>query len=266
MAAPIDLTPTEGNGEYVTIEVVGPRGHPIPTATVRSPDERVAHRVNARTGRWRAAYLYPDDHPVPFRAGDELELEVRAPGYIPVNVVYTVGTHHNRVQVELSPFGGSVSGRGARIDTDWAQIARDLQWVADEEPAFTPAFVQALGTNDPVSAGTMALALATQGPTQAEAAFEWATEALRRGRVLEGPAFVQLTDRMLAVRALSATSRWQLEELEFMATGLGDPEAARQMAVSTAVTWYEYAGAAGTDPELARALCVSASLSASTCR
>ncbi len=267
MGALIDPTPVDG-GQVVVVRVVDPDGRPIPTATLRHPDERVAHRVNTRTGRWKGEGLYLDDRVQRFFPGYELELEVRAPGYVPVRVSYEVWWRGNQVEVVLSPFGGTSRGRhGAVVVADWEAIARDVAWAAPErEPLFTPAFVHTLTGDDPFAAGSLALGLVQLGPDQADAAFAWATEAMNRGRgALEGAAYVELTDRMLAVRALSANSAWQLEELALAAQALGSPEPSRRRAEQAAVEWLDYARAAGTDPALAQTLCRSSSLDPVRC-
>jgi hypothetical protein len=268
MTAPIDLTPTDGDGEIVIVKVIDPDGRPIPTATLRNREERVAHRVNARTGRWIGEGLFLPDRVQRFFPGYALELDVRAPGYVPVRVSYEVWADRNRVEVVLHPFGGTVRGRhGAVVIPDWEAIAADLAWVAPaREPLLTPAFVSTLGTDDPYAAGRLAMGLVQRGPDQAEAAFQWATEAMARGRgALEGPAYVELTDRMLAVRALSATSTWQLAELAFAAEGVGDPDGSRRRAEASAVEWLDYTRAAGTDDTLAESLCRASSLDPDRC-
>lgn len=268
MPIPVDLTPAPGDGEIVVVEIVDAHGRPVPTATIRNPDERITHRVNARTGRWRVEQLYLASGPFPLKQGTELELEVRAPGYVPVNVTYEVDFQRNRVQIELSPFGAVVKDRRGRavVAPDWQEVAEQLTVATGaDDPVLTPAFAQSLGTGDPYAAGRMALTLAKLGPGQSEAAFAWATEAMHRARTLEGADFVTLTDRMLAVRALSAMTDWQLAEMRFVAATEGDPEGLRRRAEGTAAEWLGYTRVAGTDPALAELLCRSASVSRSRC-
>jgi hypothetical protein len=266
MGTPFDLTPVEGNGEVVVFQVQDPWGRTIPSATLRDRDEKVAHRVNPRSGRWRAEGLYLDDRTVVFTPGNEIELDVRAPGYVPLRIRYEVSGHHNKVVVTLFPIGGVVRGRRGWAEADVETLSADLAWVErDRELAITPAFVHTLADGDATAAGSMAVSLLSRGPEHTGAAFAWATEALYRGRGLEGDAFVALTDRMLAVRALAATTDWRLEDLAFLAGDAADSEGRRRRAEQAAVDWLDYARAAGTDTGVAQELCRSATLSFSRC-
>lgn len=89
-------------GVPVSVTVLDVAGAPIPTASVRNPEEADRHSVNRETGTWTGNVLYlPDGSEIVFEAGLVLELEISAPGYISQKVTYQVRKRKNRVTVNL---------------------------------------------------------------------------------------------------------------------------------------------------------------------
>ena len=91
-------------GVEVKVYVIDPEAKAVPTAVVREPREQDRHRVNAEDGSWKASSLYlPDGTEIQFTPGQDLQLEVSAPGYQTEVVTYTVRKRRNIVQVSLQP-------------------------------------------------------------------------------------------------------------------------------------------------------------------
>jgi hypothetical protein len=91
-------------GVEVKVYVVDPASKPVPTAVVREPREQDRHRVNTEDGSFKSSSLYlPDGTEIQFTPGQELTLEVSAPGYQTEVVVYQVRKKRNIVQVTLQP-------------------------------------------------------------------------------------------------------------------------------------------------------------------
>ncbi|MCA9488562.1 MAG: hypothetical protein KC621_01525 [Myxococcales bacterium] len=249
-AAPIDPTPVDG-GVPLVVRVVDQHGQPVGTATVRHLEERVSHPVNARTGRWRGEGLYIDERVVRFVPGTVVQFDVRAPGHLTTRMSYAVRAHRNVVTVALPAFDG---------------VGSDV--LAEAGPvSLTPAALISTATaDDASSAADLAISLAAMGPDHADDALAWATEAmLRAQRTLSGPEFVEVMDRMYAVKALAAASDWQLAEVERITGRRMDTTDPRRAAATAAADWLDYARAAGTSVDLAQTLCASASETLSRC-
>lgn len=90
-------------GVALRIEVSDPEGLPIPTAVIRHPLEQDRHRVNAVDGSWQGDVFYlPDGRELRFVPGENLELEISAPGYLTQRLTWEVRKKKlNRVEVEL---------------------------------------------------------------------------------------------------------------------------------------------------------------------
>lgn len=90
-------------GVPVTIQVLDAIGEPIPTASIRQPDEGELHPVNSITGEWTAPELYlPDGGELIFTPGMTVRFEVSAPGYMTQIIQYDIRKRRNKVEVTLN--------------------------------------------------------------------------------------------------------------------------------------------------------------------
>lgn len=87
----------------ITVRVIDESGQPIPTATVKHPEELDAHRVNAVNGEWADAAIYlPDGTELRFAKGLEVRFEVSAPGFATQIVQYETRRRNNLLEIVLS--------------------------------------------------------------------------------------------------------------------------------------------------------------------
>jgi hypothetical protein len=255
------------DGMQLTVQVEDPNGRRVPTASIRIPAERVSHAVNRDTGRWRADRLFIADTEVLFRVGDEIAFDVRAPGYVPIRASYRLVNRAkgNVVRVTLIPVAG-FDGPGPRKvhqEVDWSAVAETL---GQPRAQLTPAFFASATEGGARGAAEIAVELASLGSAQADAALEWANDAMdRAGAELTGADYVAMMTRMYAVRATASQATWQAREMENLARGGVDTSIARRRAAEAADDWLDYARAAGTDESLALALCVSAAEDPARC-
>ena len=97
LAGPDDPVP-------VTVRVLDPTGTPIPTATVRHPEERLRHPVNVETGEWSESVLYLESgKEIRFLKDQALELEISASGFENQTVRYVIRRRRNLIPVILQP-------------------------------------------------------------------------------------------------------------------------------------------------------------------
>lgn len=88
----------------VTIKVVDPSGEPVPTASVRHPEERDRHGVNMATGEYTTDALFMEDgREVLFEKGMSLTYEVSAPGFQNTPAQFTLRRRANTFVVVLQP-------------------------------------------------------------------------------------------------------------------------------------------------------------------
>lgn len=89
-------------GVPVRVVVKDQEAQPIPTAVIRHPLEQDRHRVNSVDGSWETSVLYlPDGTELRFTAGQTLDLEISAPGYVTQVFQYQVKKRRNVVEVNL---------------------------------------------------------------------------------------------------------------------------------------------------------------------
>lgn len=267
-AAPIPVVLSHPDGIVLIVQVQDPSGRPIPTATVRSTSEGFDHPVNQENGRWRTRSLLLGDEEHPFTQGDRVDLEVRAPGYLPVRASYEIHQTRNIAEITLAPLAMAARGsRGAEQHVDWdalAEMAPELRGL-QLTPAVFAEIAETRGSNASLTA-EIAASLSALGAPQADAAVAWANEAMRRaGAELEGPEYVAVMDRMYSVRATSTLAHWQALELESLARDGIDTSIARKRAAEAADDWLDYARAAGTDDTLAIAMCMTAAEEQARC-
>jgi len=257
------LAANEGHELPLTIRVVDTDGKPILSASIRSPLEEMRHSVNTQTGEWSATSLYPRDSydPLPFVNGGEHLFDVSAAGYVSRLFRYELRPRRNLVVVTLDPMTEvEASCRGAFLQPNGPND------IPLPPVSFSIEDIERLGdlrNADPLLSAAFSVHLLSQGAERADEAMDWARLAMEEARgEMYGPAFVELTDQMYRVRAIALNLQWQTLELERLADVTVEKkqtEAARLAAADLAEEWLDWTEAAGTDNELARALCHSAS-------
>ncbi len=262
LASSTSFAAADGPGIPLTIRVVDTAGAPVPGASIRTPVEELRHSVNRDTGEWTSTALYPMDGPVelPFAGGQEFLFDVSAAGYVSRIFRYDLRPRRNVVVVTLELM--------SEVD---ASCRDDLfpRSGPDDIPlpplSFSIDDMERLGDlrdADPLLTAAFSVHLLALGADRADEAIEWAELAMEEARSeMYGPAFVELTDQMHRVRAIALNLRWQTIELERLTSGKTSEHAepARVAAAESAEEWVSWTEAAGTDPELAQALCYSAS-------
>ena len=111
-------------GLQLAVTVLNSDGEPIPTATIRHPEEQDRHRVNAVTGTWEESELYMlDGSEFPFARGTLINLEISAPGYVNQPVSYKMRRWRNKLVVQLDEL--VVADDDILEDSPMIQFARD---------------------------------------------------------------------------------------------------------------------------------------------
>ncbi len=260
------------SGKSITVRVVDDHGFAIPTATVRNPLERERHAVNSVTGEWTESVLYlPKGEEMFFAPGDQLQLQVNAPGYASRWVETTISNRRNLIVVELTDMG-----RAVKCDSR-PQSVRCRKQAAEHSPSvltadvpadfeLTPEVLLALGEfrqADPELTAAFSAHLLTLGPDYADQAMFWADHAQDEARTLQGSEYVSVMDGVYEVKAKAANVQWQSAHYEFLLTDFDwsrqhQSETARKRAASIAEEWTEWAEASGSEANTAQMLCLSA--------
>ncbi|TNE92291.1 MAG: hypothetical protein EP330_02185 [Deltaproteobacteria bacterium] len=114
----------EEPGIPVEITVIDEQGQPVPTASVRHPEEKLPRAVNTVDGKVTLQVLYlPDGSELVMEKGAVLELEVSAPGYENYPVKYVVRKRRNAFNVILKKL--NLEDDSEEMDDPIIQFHRD---------------------------------------------------------------------------------------------------------------------------------------------
>lgn len=247
----------ERPGTELVVRVVDAQGAPVRYGTLRFADEQWdRHNVNTFDGSWAGTALFPKDGGQrEFHPGDRVTFAASAPGFAAQTVTWTVPKGRRAaMDVTVAPFdlGSYVDGPSfAFTAQSLAAIADPATASLDDLAAFGRLMVATPGHHAEVVAWT-GLALDGSDATSS------------------GDDYVARKDRLLGIRAVSASAEWSRALVAFAEDPTDERyEYARQMRDQVdhlSRAWAEYDVAAGVSPLLAQQLCGSAAADPSSCR